>query len=87
MREDVDRIMEMRPYEPETAPIDLAEDPMFPTLFTASTTLLEPRECKRHRSDHTTYGEDTRSRKKELTDFEAVRRASLIDEETLQTRD
>ena len=42
--------------------------------------------AKIHHSSRTTDREDARARKKEWTELEAVRRASLIDEETRQIR-
>ena len=87
LRADVDSILEMRGLEPESAPIELAENIILVALFIASTTPPEPREhAKRHRYSHTTDGEDARVRNKERTYLEDASRASLIDEETLLMR-
>ena len=88
MQADVDNILEMRRYKPETAPVELAEDKVLFTLFTAPTAPPEPREhSKRHHSIRTTNGEDARKWKKEMKDLEAARRASMIDGLTCQMRD
>lgn len=67
--EDVDDILEKKEPEPETVPIDLAEDKVFDAPFTSPTKPQpEPRGCaKRHRSSRTTEGEDAHARKKERT--------------------
>lgn len=71
--------MEIRGPKTETAPVELVEDTILASLFTAPTT--PPKPCvhsKLHRSSFTSDGEDVRVRKKE----HAVRSALLIDEET-----
>ena len=88
LRVDVNSILEMIGIEPATAPFKLALDIVFPALLT---TPIEPppERCvhaKGHRSIRTTEGEDARV-KKERTNLEATRRASLIDEETYQVMD
>ena len=57
-------------------------------LFTSPTAPSpKPREhCKRQCSSLTTEGDEARDRKKERTDLEAARKASLIDEESRQIR-
>lgn len=83
LQADVESIMEMRGPEPETSPVELAEDIVLVVVLTTPTTPPEPREhAKRHRSSRTSSGEDACSRKKERTDLVAARRASSIDEET-----
>lgn len=61
---------------------------MIASLFTAPTAPLpKPRErVKMHHSSRTSKGEDVRARKKERTDLEAARRASLLDEEARHIR-
>ena len=74
----------MRGPEPETAPVYLAEDTV-PTVLFTTPTAPPPEACEltnRHRSSRTTKGEDACARKKERTDLDAARRASVIDEET-----
>ena len=88
LRADVDYILEMRGAEPETAPVELAENTMFPALF--STPTAPPHEpcksAKRHHSILTSEGEDARARKKERIDIEDASRASLTYKETRQMR-
>lgn len=72
----------MKGHEPETKPVELAEDTVLATLFTTMNAQPEQREGdKLHRSSCNTNGEDALERKKEKMDLEAERRASLIDEE------
>lgn len=88
MRAIVDCILERRGSEYETAPVEIEEDTVFVALLTTPTTPLPepPERAKRHHSSRTTEGEDARARKKEQTNLEAARRASVIDEETRQMR-
>ncbi|XP_027768212.1 uncharacterized protein LOC114074437 [Solanum pennellii] len=71
LRADIDAILDMRVPEHEAAPAELAED----------TVLSE--HAKRHWSRES---EETRSWKKDRTDMEVTRRASLLDEESRQIR-
>ena len=55
LRADVDNILEMRGPEHETAPIELIEDTVLVSLFTAPTTQPKPhKHAKRHHSSRTT---------------------------------
>ena len=86
-RADVCSILEMRGPELETALVELVEDTVPSAPFNSLTAPPEPRECaKSHRSSFTTDGEDALAKKKERTDLEVARRASMIDKETRQMR-
>lgn len=84
-RADVDVILDMRLPNPKTELAELAEDTMLAALFTTSTALSPPpwEHAKRHRSKD---NKEARAMKKDHTGMEAVRRASLVDEEALQMR-
>jgi len=70
----------MRGPEPETSPVELAEETILAILFTAPIVPPDPHERdKRHHSSRTTDGEDSRATMKERMNLEAARRASLID--------
>ena len=87
LRADVYIILKMRGYEFKTALVDLVEDTILVSLLSTATTPPEPRKCaKRPRSSRTIDGYYPRVRKKERTDIEAVRRDSLLCEETFQMR-
>ena len=88
LRTDVDNLIEMKWTEPESVTFEQAEDTILGALFTAPTE-PPPDPCgrsKRHQSRRTSEREDAHARKKEQTDLEAARRASLIDEETRHMR-
>ena len=89
MRADADSILEMRGREPNTAPVELTADTMPVALFTTPTAPPPKphKHAKRNHSSRITKGDDTRTRKNERTDLEAVTRASMIDEETSHMRD
>ncbi|TMW97400.1 hypothetical protein EJD97_005597 [Solanum chilense] len=78
----------MRGTELETAPFELAEDTVFVELFTAPPKPQSDQRShsKRHHSSRTTERYDARASKKEWTDLETARRASLVDEKTCQIR-
>lgn len=86
MWEDVDSILEMRGTKPETATFELAEDTVLDGLLTSPTEApSKPHvRAKRHSSICTTKVEDSRAIIKERKNLEALRRASLSDEETRQ---
>ena len=67
MRAHLDSILEIRVPELDSAPVELADVKVLTVMFTTTTTLFHaPRErVKRHRSSHTTEGEDAHAQKKE----------------------
>ena len=73
----------MRGPEHETALVETTEDIMLVELSTAPIALPpEPRKCdKKYHPSRKSKGDEARARKKERTDLEMVRRASLIDEQ------
>ena len=74
----------MRGPERETAPIETTDDTVLVALSTTPIALPpEPRERdKQYCSSRKSEGYEDRTRKKEWTDLEMVRRASLIDDQT-----
>lgn len=77
---DVDSILDVRVPKPEGAPAQFVEDKVLVALFTTTTALLPPQHerAKMHQSREIC---DARSRKKERTEMEAAKRASLIHQE------
>ena len=80
LRADVDAILEARVPECEATHTEPVEDTVFDALFQTTTVPSpQPREhTKRHRSRK---DDDTLSTKRDHLELEAVRTASLIDEE------
>ena len=85
----MDTIIAMRGIEPESVPIELAEDAAFDALLKIFAEPQPQTRChaKRHRSSCTTDArDDSCAKKKERTYVEAARRDSSVDEESCQIR-
>lgn len=80
----MDAILEMRVTEPESTPIELAEDTVLDVLFKPpiETQLVQHPRTKRHHISHTAEANhEAHSRKRERTKLEQARRTCLLHEE------